>query len=111
MLYWWYLTNAEVPLMKFELQADDKAVLEKLVKSGMTPVIISQRAQILLKKAENKSSTKVAEELNVNRHTVELWCQKYRNRTPEQTIMYSALLKAVAGKKKSPEKRKHGSSV
>ena len=73
--------------MKFELQADDKAVLEKLVKSGMTPVIISQRAQILLKKAENKSSTKVAEELNVNRHTVELWCQKYRNRTPEQTIM------------------------
>ena len=73
--------------MKFELQADDRAILEKLVKSGMTPVIISQRAQILLKKAENKSSTKVAEELNVNRHTVELWCQKYRNRTPEQTIM------------------------
>ena len=32
--------------MKFELQAEDKAVLEKLVKSGMTPVIIRQRAQI-----------------------------------------------------------------
>ena len=73
--------------MKFNLQAEDKAALEKLVKSGMTPVIISRRAQILLKKAENKSSTKVAEELNVNRHTVELWCQKYRNRTSEQTIM------------------------
>jgi transposase len=77
----------EVPLMKFELQSDDKVALEKLVKSGMTPVIISQRAQILLRKAENKSSTKVAEELNVNRHTVELWCQKYRNRTTKQTIM------------------------
>lgn len=72
--------------MKFELQANDRAVLEKLVKSGMTPVIIRKRAQILLKKAENKSSTKVAEELNVNRHTVELWCQKYRNRTEEQSI-------------------------
>ena len=81
MLYWWYLTNAEVPLMKFELQADDKAVLEKLVKSGMTPVIISQRAQILLKKAENKSSTKVAEELNVNRH---IW-----NQIPEDLCSYS----------------------
>ena len=73
--------------MKFELQPSDKAALEKLVKSGMTPIIISQRAQILLKKAENKSSAKIAEELNVNRHTVELWCQKYRNRTSEQTIM------------------------
>ena len=41
--------------MKFNLQAEDKAALEKLVKSGMTPVIIRQRAQILLKKAENKS--------------------------------------------------------
>lgn len=69
--------------MKFELKAEDKTALEKLVKSGMTPVIINQRAQILLKKAENKSSTKVAEELNINRHTVELWCNKYRNRTPE----------------------------
>ncbi len=47
--------------MKFELQADDKTALEKLIKSGMTPAIISQRAKILLKKAENKSSAKVAE--------------------------------------------------
>lgn len=73
--------------MKFELQPNDKKALEKLVKSGMTPVIIGQRAQILLKKAENKSSVKVAEELGINRHTVELWCQKYRKRTDEQTIM------------------------
>ncbi len=72
--------------MKFELQPDDKIELEKLVKSGMTPVIIHQRAQILLKKAENKSSIQVAEELNINRHTVELWCKKYRNRSDEQAI-------------------------
>ena len=53
--------------MKFTLQPEDKVELEKLAKSGMTPVIISQRAKILLKKAENKSSTVVAGEIGVNR--------------------------------------------
>ena len=72
--------------MKFTLQPGDKVELEKLVKSGMTPVVISQRAQILLKKAEGKSSTVVADEIGVNRHTVELWCKKYRNRGANQTI-------------------------
>ncbi len=73
--------------MRFTLRPDDKTELEKLVKSGMTPVIISQRARILLSKAENKSCSEIAAELGVNRHTVELWCQKYRNRTDEQSLM------------------------
>lgn len=73
--------------MKFTLQPEDKVELEKLAKSGMTPVIISQRAKILLKKAENKSSTVVAGEIGVNRHTVELWCQKYRDRGKDQTML------------------------
>ncbi len=73
--------------MKFTLQPEDKAELEKLAKSEMTPVIISQRARILLKKAENKSSTVVAGEIGVSRHTVELWCQKYRNRGADQTML------------------------
>ena len=72
--------------MKFTLQPDDKAALEKIVKSGRTPVMVNRRAMILLKKAENKSSKVVAQEMGVNRHTVELWCNKYRNRTSEQTI-------------------------
>ena len=72
--------------MKFSLQPNDRSALEKIVSSGMTPVIISKRAMILLKKAENKSSKIVAQEMSINRHTVELWCNKYRNRTPEQTI-------------------------
>ena len=76
-----------MPHMKFELQADDKKTLEGLVKSGMTPMIIHQRAQILLKKAENKSSTQIAAEMNINRHTVELWVKKYRNRTREQSLL------------------------
>lgn len=73
--------------MRFILQPEDKAELEKLVKSGMTPVVISQRAQILLNKAENKSSTVIAGEIGVNRHTVELWCKKYRNRSADHTIL------------------------
>lgn len=87
--------------MKFELQADDKTALEKLIKSGMTPVIISQRAKILLKKAENKSSAEVAEELNVNRHTVELWCQKYRNRKEGQAL--SDILRVSEGRGRKEE--------
>ena len=73
--------------MKFTLQPDDKTELEKLVKSGMTPVSISQRANILRKKADNMSSIAIAEELGINRHTVELWVQKYRNRTDDQDLM------------------------
>ena len=72
--------------MKFSLQPNDRSALEKIISSGMTPVIISKRAMILLKKAENKSSKIVAQEMSINRHTVELWCNKYRNRMPEQTI-------------------------
>ena len=72
--------------MKFSLQPNDRSALERIVSSGMTPVIISKRAMILLKKAENKSSKIVAQEMSINRHTVELWCNKYRNRMPEQTI-------------------------
>lgn len=87
--------------MKFELQSDDKAELERLVKSGMTPVVIRQRAQILLKKAENKSSEAVAEELNVNRHTVELWCKKYRNRTADQSLQ--DLLNVAEGRGRKEE--------
>ena len=72
--------------MQFTLQPNDKAALEKIVKSGMTPVVINKRAMILLKKAENKSSKIVAQEMGINRHTVELWCNKYLKRTQEQTI-------------------------
>lgn len=85
--------------MKFELLPDDKAALEKLVKSKMTPIIISQRARILLYKAKGRSSISIAEELHVNRHTVELWCQKYRNRTDEQTIMDILSVSSGRGRK------------
>lgn len=72
--------------MKFELIEEHKTELTKLANSGMTPVVIAQRAKILLRKAEGASSYTIAEELNVNRHTVELWVKKYRNRTEKQTL-------------------------
>ena len=85
--------------MKFTLQPNDKATLEKIVKSAMTPVVINKRAMILLKKAENKSSKIVAQEMGINRHTVELWCNKYRKRTPEQTIYDVLNISAGRGRK------------
>lgn len=72
--------------MKFELIEEHKTELTKLANSGMTPVVIAQRAKILLRKAEGASSYTIAEEMNVNRHTVELWVKKYRNRTEKQTL-------------------------
>ena len=85
--------------MKFSLQPNDRSALERIVSSGMTPVIISKRAMILLKKAENKSSKIVAQEMSINRHTVELWCNKYRKRTPEQTIYDVLNISAGRGRK------------
>ena len=59
------------------LKPEHKAELEKLLKSGMTPVIIAQRAKILLSKANGMSNEAIAEELGINVRTVLLWCNKY----------------------------------
>lgn len=72
--------------MKFILEADHKTALEKLAKSGMTPVLTAQRAKILLLKEQGKSSSDIAGELNISRHTVELWVKKYRSRTPKDSL-------------------------
>lgn len=72
--------------MKFTLEADHKTALEKLTKSGMTPVLTAQRAKILLLKEQGKSSSDIAGELNISRHTVELWVKKYRSRTPKDSL-------------------------
>ena len=72
--------------MKFTLEQKHKAELEKLANSGMTPVLIAQRAKILLMKAEGKSATEIAKEVGASRHTAELWINKYRNRSEDDTI-------------------------
>lgn len=72
--------------MKFTLDDNHKAELEKLANSGMTPILIAQRAKILLLKDAGKSATAIADEVGVSRHTAELWIKKYRNRSEEDSI-------------------------
>lgn len=72
--------------MKFTLDDNHKAELEKLANSGMTPILIAQRAKILLLKDTGKSASAIADEVGVSRHTAELWIKKYRNRSEEDSI-------------------------
>lgn len=72
--------------MKFQLAADHKEYLGKLAHSGMTPVIIAQRAKILLLKDAGKSGDSIAAELGINRHTADLWIKKYRSRSSDTPI-------------------------
>lgn len=72
--------------MKFKLDDIHKTELEKLANSGMTPVVIAQRAKILLLKETGKSAAVIAEEVGVSRHTAELWIKKYRARSEDDTI-------------------------
>ncbi len=72
--------------MKFKLDDNHKIELEKLANSGMTPVVIAQRAKILLLKETGKSATAIANEVGVSRHTAELWVKKYRARSEDDTI-------------------------
>lgn len=75
--------NKPKPLI---LAPEHRERLEKLVKSGMTPAIIAQRAKILLYKADNRSNDSIADELGINKRTVLLWTQKYRNRSADETL-------------------------
>lgn len=72
--------------MIFTLDIKHKSELEKLASSGMTPIVIAQRAKILLLKDAGKSATAIAEEVGVSRHTAELWINKYRNRSEKDSI-------------------------
>ena len=72
--------------MKFTLEQNHRAELDKLANTGMTPVVIAQRAKILLMKADGKSASAIAEELGVSRHTAELWIKKYRTRSEEDSV-------------------------
>jgi len=87
--------------MKFTLEADHKTGLEKLAKSGMTPVVIAQRAKILLPKEQGKSSSDIADKLGISRHTVELWVKKYRSRTSKDS--FEDLLNVSGGRGRKEE--------
>lgn len=70
--------------MKFSLEPIHKTELQKIYRSGMSPVIIIQRAKILL---------------GVNRHTIDFWVKKYRQRKPENNIMEILSISKGRGRK------------
>lgn len=69
-----------------ELDPSHKEKIEKLANSGMTPVIIAQRAKILLYKSQGMSNDTIADKLGINKRTVLLWTNKYANRSSEDTL-------------------------
>lgn len=79
-----------------QLDPEHKIKLEKLVNSGMTPVIIAQRAKILLYKSEGKSNDAIAEELKINKRTVLLWTNRYAERNQEDDL--DTLLSVAKGR-------------
>lgn len=89
-----------IPIMNkpkaLQLDPEHKTQLEKLVNSGMTPVIIAQRAKILLYKSEGKSNDAIAEELNINKRAVILWTNRYAERDQEDDL--DTLLSVAKGR-------------
>lgn len=83
------------------LDPEHEIQLNKLSRSGMTPILIAKRAKILLLKAEGKSDDFIASELGINRRTVILWVKKYKKRTPNDTI--DSLLSVSEGRGRKEE--------
>ena len=65
-------------LHEFFIRTNTQSRTQKIVKSGMSPVIVAQRAKMLLPKDDGKLGESIAEELGINRYTVNLWIKKYR---------------------------------
>ena len=68
------------------IKPKDKEYLLKLIRSGMTPKIIAQRANILLEKEKGLTNDEAAEALGLNRRTVMLWVNKYKNRKEDDLL-------------------------
>ena len=71
---------------KLELTEQDREKLEQTAKSGKSQVDQALRAKILLGKADGLSSQDIAKQLGVNRHTVDLWISKYREKGKDDKL-------------------------
>ena len=89
------------PVSKLELTEQELRELRAVVNSGKSEVDKAKRANIVLMKAEGKGSHEIAEELGVNRHTVDLWVGKYRKRTAHDTL--DDLLSVAEGRGRKAE--------
>jgi predicted transcriptional regulator len=63
---------------KFELKPRDKAILQKLVRDGQTPMRVARRAQILVRRADQQQRVCTLSE-KVERNAATIWrvCQRY----------------------------------
>lgn len=75
---------------KFELKAKDKAFLQKLLRDGQTPLRVARRAQILLRRADQRQRVCVLSE-KVEQNAATIWrvCQRY-DRGGIQAALYDA---------------------
>ena len=64
---------------KFELKAKEKAILQKLLRDGQTPLRVARRAQILVRRADQRQRVGALSE-KVERNAATIWriCQRYR---------------------------------
>ena len=74
------------PVAPLQIDDDHKKRLEWLASSGNAKINMAERAKIILMKAKGMSSNTIAEELKVNRHTVDLWVNKYRKREAGKSV-------------------------
>ena len=88
------------PAIILEIDPEHRKRLEFLANSGRATVDMSKRAKIILAKARGLSAQCIADELGINRHTVDLWVNKYRNRKENQTV--DEILSVSEGRGRKP---------
>jgi len=64
------------------IRAQDRPLLEALVRGRNTPQKVALRARIVLAAAEGQSNHRLAKELNTSRPTILLWRQRYAQAGP-----------------------------
>jgi transposase len=75
-----------VKAIKLELAEDDRSYFESIVRSRTTQAQIVQRARILLLKADGLSIDAIADKVGINRKSVMLCLNKYKNGGAEKAL-------------------------
>jgi len=73
--------------IKLQLTNEDKASLEKIVRTRTTQLQTAQRARVLLLKSEGLAETEIADKVGINRKSVRLCLQKYKDGGVENALV------------------------
>ena len=79
-------TDVARPIIRIELNSNQRQSLEQLVRSPLTPQRAALRARIILSCAEGVSQAAVAAKHGVRRRIVNKWCGRFRKRGLEGLI-------------------------